>query len=59
MSPSAFTSSSWDDLFYINLDGGLYNGMVSVALGVRPVINLRADTQLTGSGTTSDPYVVN
>ena len=27
-------------------------------IGVRPVINLRADVELTGSGTTSDPFVL-
>ena len=31
---------------------------VNYAFGVRPVINLRADVTLTGSGTTSDPYLV-
>ena len=33
-------------------------GGVSSSAGVRPVINLRADVSLTGSGTTSDPFVV-
>jgi len=34
------------------------NGNVNgTALGIRPVINLRADTPLTGTGTSSDPYV--
>ena len=27
-------------------------------LGIRPVINIRADIELTGSGTTSDPFKV-
>ena len=36
---------------------GRHNG-VSDTYGVRPVINLKADVQLTGSGTTDDPYVV-
>ena len=31
---------------------------VTRAIGVRPVINLRADVQITGSGTTTDPYKV-
>ena len=33
-------------------------GGVSSSAGVRPVINLRADVSLTGSGTTSDPFKV-
>ena len=33
---------------------GLYN-----PLGVRPVINLRSDVSITGSGTTTDPYEIN
>ncbi len=32
--------------------------LISSSNGVRPVINLRADTQFTGSGTSSDPFVV-
>ena len=31
----------------------------NTAYGVRPVINLKADVTLTGSGTMTDPYVVN
>lgn len=33
-------------------------GDASSVVGVRPVINLKADVQLTGSGTSTDPYVV-
>ena len=32
---------------------------VSFSYGVRPVINLRADVSLSGSGTSTDPYIVN
>ena len=31
---------------------------ISAKYGVRPVINLKADTRFTGSGTTKDPYTV-
>ena len=42
--------------FRITLSGSLlYNG-VTYENGVRPVINLRADVQITGSGTTTDPF---
>lgn len=33
-------------------------GWASSTYGVRPVINLRADVQLTGSGMVSDPFKV-
>ena len=31
---------------------------VDMTGGIRPVINLRADITLTGSGTTTKPYIV-
>ena len=37
----------------LNYRSGAYN-----EIGVRPVINLRADLNLSGSGTSTDPYVV-
>ena len=45
-----FVSGTGADLNSTNLVGASW--------GVRPVINLKADVQLTGSGTTTDPYVV-
>jgi len=45
--------------FYVNSNGFLDGTNVNYTNGVRPVINLKADTVLTGSGTTTDPYVVN
>ena len=39
-------------------DGSLDADVVNAAYAVRPVINLSADVTITGSGTTSDPYVV-
>ena len=44
--------------FYVFSGGLLSYWSVTDTLGVRPVINLKADVILTGSGTTSDPYVV-
>ena len=48
------------NVFYVHLDGGLYTGNFGVTdvNGVRPVINLKADVTLTGTGTSTDPYVV-
>ena len=48
-------------VFIVTADGGLSVFSVDVinpVIGVRPVINLRSDVQITGSGTTSDPFVV-
>ena len=56
---SPFGFSSGAGVFYVSLDGNLdYSGVNWTEYGVRPVINLKADTRFTGSGTTSDPYVV-
>ena len=47
-------------VFHVARSGVLYgdSGVYSSALGVRPVINLRADVELTGTGTSTDPYQV-
>ena len=45
-------------VFAMNDNGSFRNGRANDTYGVRPVINLRSDVQLTGSGTTSDPFVV-
>ena len=57
MSPSVYGSSA--GVFYVDLSGTLngYNNVLNT-VGVRPVINLRADVTLSGSGTSTDPYVV-
>ena len=44
-------------VFIVTSIGNLnLNSDVSYTWGVRPVINLRADVELTGSGTTDDPF---
>ena len=57
MSPSYFYGSIayvFRVFGYGSLDGwGVYDSN-----GVRPVINLKSAIAITGSGTTSDPYVV-
>ncbi len=59
----AMSSSSYNRIgarvFRMNLDGGIGNYSVNGTLGVRPVINLKSDVQITGSGTTTDPYEIN
>ena len=57
MSPRNFSGSS-AYVFYVNSAGGLDWYDVDVAYGVRPVINLKADTQFTGSGTVDTPFEV-
>ena len=62
MSPYYWSStSSSANVFFVNSSGNLYGCNVrSTAPGVRPVINLKADTLFAsgGTGTQSNPYVV-
>ena len=59
MSPSYFNASSnIAFVFMITSNGYFGYGNVDSEDGVRPVINLKYDTKFTGTGTTSDPYVV-
>ena len=51
--------SGWAYVIFINFTGYINGDYVGWTIpGVRPVINLKADVTLTGSGTTSDPYRV-
>ncbi len=64
MSPAElyyYSSSSLNaNVFRVDANGYLDNWSVSYTLGVRPVINLKADTLFAsgGTGTQSNPYVV-
>ena len=56
-SPAGFKDSlahAWLVYYY----NGLNNANVGESHGARPVINLKADTMVTGLGTESNPYVV-
>jgi len=55
LSPSVHPNAN---VFYVNSDGYLSGWSVTYTNGVRPVINLKANTTMTGKGTASDPYVV-
>ena len=57
MSPYGFIDN-YAFVFGVRSDGGLYRNIMTNTNGVRPVINLRADVSLTGSGTTTAPYKV-
>ena len=56
MSPSNYSGSA--GVFGVNSSGNLINWGVNNAYGVRPVINIRADVALTGSGTTDNPFKI-
>ena len=57
MSPYNYNSSA--RVFCVYSSGSLnYNDVLWSDFGVRPVINIRADVALSGSGTTVDPFVV-
>ena len=62
MSPSYF-NGSYAYVFLVNSGGYLTSNNVDYTYGVRPVINLKADTKLItvsedNKGTFSNPYVV-
>ena len=56
MSPCSYSGSA--SVFLAGMGGYLTFSSVKSTSGIRPVINLKADVQLTGSGTSTDPYVV-
>ena len=59
MSPWLKSSTGYACIFAVYSTGRMMNGRTRLdTYGVRPVINLRADVTLTGSGTSTDPYVV-
>ena len=62
MSPYAFTSSSRSAHVFVVYSNGTHGDLdydyVDDTYGVRPVINLRSDVQITGTGSTSDPFKV-
>ena len=55
MSPFTYPNTG---MIIIYSNGILVNDNVSSISGIRPVINLKADVTITGSGTTTDPYKV-
>ena len=59
MSPFLFDSGGPAQVFIVYLNGNLNSHVnVNYPNGVRPVINLRADVPLTGTGTADDPFKV-
>lgn len=58
MSPAGYDSSSFALGWIAYADGSIDKFYVSYGLGLRPVINLNANVKALGTGTSSDPYVV-
>ena len=57
MSPSVFDGGNAGE-WCVSSDGSFYYGSVSHTFGVRPVVSLKSDVQLSGSGTINDPWIV-
>ena len=55
MTPSKYPDAN---VFYVWSNGSFSHANVASMYGVRPVINLAHDLEITGSGTSSDPFVV-
>ena len=54
-----FGNTGWTALMvYVRISGGIDDGGTHGAIGLRPVINLKSDAKITGTGTMTDPYVV-
>ena len=59
MSPSGF-SGTYASTWYLYGDGRVGgNYYTSNATLLRPVINLKSDTPTSGSGTSTDPFIIN
>ena len=56
ITPHRFMTAA--ELLYVSLYGSLVWTLPTFSAGVRPVINLDANVTLSGSGTSTDPYVV-
>ena len=59
MSPAGFITNNYSAYaWYVDSVGNSNGSHVTNSNGVRPVLNLSADTLVSGSGTSSDPYIV-
>ena len=57
-SPYQVDSENFADVFVLSSSGALINNSVHNMNGVRPVVNLKSDVEITGTGTSDDPFVV-
>ena len=58
MSPSGFIEGADAYEFRVHTNGRISSNYVNGTYGVRPVLSLKSDVQLSGNGTMDDPYVV-
>jgi len=59
MSPDTYSNSAAASyVFYLMPNGCFFSAPTTSTYGLRPVINLKADTKFSGSGSSTDPYVV-
>ena len=61
MSPAGFSGTSaiaWCIDTVGNFNSDNVSGAVNNTRSIRPVLNLSVNIQVTGSGTSSDPYVI-
>ena len=58
MSPSGFTSFKYSTVWPVIMPGSTTSGVVTYDLGLRAALILKSDTIATGTGTSSDPFVV-
>ena len=56
LSPSSYSGGA--SVFFVSSYGSFGYAYVTSGYGVRPVINLRGDLSVTGTGTSTDPYEV-
>lgn len=56
LSPSSYSGGA--SMFFVSSYGSFGYAYVTSGYGVRPVINLRGDLSVTGTGTSTDPYEV-
>jgi len=57
-SPSPFASAVYATVLYMESTGYCLNNRVHIASGLRPVINLNSNTQVTGDGSAASPFKV-
>ena len=56
----AIGDASWTTSVFLKADNKINDFVVTVNRAyLRPVLNIRSDVTITGSGTMTDPYVVN
>ena len=58
MSPCSYFSSDYAYTWLVENYGSIWFFYVTYNLSLRPVINLNANVLATGTGTSTDPYVV-